>query len=117
MKKFFYLTTITAVLITITSCTTNQTLYSWYGYEDATYQYSKKSTEELQVKVLEQYQKITDNQKGLRKVVPPGMYAEYGYLLYKTGKTEEGLSFLKKEIELYPESDTYISRIIKQLEK
>lgn len=49
--------------------------------------------------------------------MPPGMYAEYGYLLYKTGKKDEGLAFLKKEVELYPESDTYISRIIKQLEK
>ena len=93
------------------------TLYSWYDYEDATYQYHKRSTEELQVKVLEQYKKITEKQRGVRGVVPPGMYAEYGYLLYKTGKKDEGLSFLKKEVELYPESDTYISRIIKQLEK
>lgn len=68
-------------------------LYSWYNYEDITYQYSKKSTEELQVKVLEQYQKMIDKQKGARGIVPPGLYAEYGYMLYRTGKKEEGLSF------------------------
>ena len=45
------------------------------------------------------------------------MYAEYGYLLYKTGKKEEGIEFLKQEMELYPESEKYISRIVKQLEK
>ena len=99
------------------SCGSTKSLYSWYDYEDVTYQYSKKSTEELQVKVLEQYKKVTDKQKGVRGVVPPGLYAEYGYLLCKTGKKEEGLSFLKKETELYPESEKYISRIIKQLEK
>ena len=77
----------------------------------------KKSTEELQVKVLEQYQKMIDKQKGSRGVVPPGLYAEYGYMLYRTGKKEEGLSFLKEEIKVYPESEKYISRIIKQLEK
>lgn len=114
MKKLF----IAAVAVLATSsCTTTKTLYSWHGYEDATYQYSKKSTEELHVKMLEEFKKVTDKQKGTRGVVPPGLYAEYGYLLCKGGKKEEGLSFLRKEIELYPESEKYISRIIKQLEK
>lgn len=114
MKKIFI--TLAAILA-MASCTTTTTLYSWHDYEDATYQYSKKQTDELQVKVLDQYLKMTEKQKGTRGVVPPGLYAEYGYMLYMTGKKEEGLNFLKKEIQLYPESETYISRIIKQLEK
>ena len=105
------------VIMTISSCTTTTTLYSWYNYEDITYQYSKRKTDELQVKVLEQYQKLTEKQNGTRGTAPPGLYAEYGYLLYMTGKQEEGLKFLKEEIWLYPESEKYISRIIKQLEK
>lgn len=105
------------VIMTIMSCTTTTTLYSWYNYEDITYQYSKRKTDELQIKVLEQYQKLTEKQNGTRGTVPPGLYAEYGYLLYMTGKQEEGLKFLKEEIKLYPESEKYISRIIKQLEK
>lgn len=117
MKKLLFSIGIVVGSMFATSCSSPQTLYSWYDYEDATYQYSKKTTDELQLKVLEQYQKVTDKQKGLRGVVPPGMYAEYGYLLYKNGKKDQGLGFLKKEIELYPESNTYISRIIKQLEK
>lgn len=115
MIRAFFFAGICAFLLA--SCTTSKPLYSWYNYEDATYEYSKKTTPELQVKVLEQYQKIIGKQKDLRKVVPPGMYAEYGFLLYKTGKTQEGLSFLKQEIKLYPESEKYISRIIKQLEQ
>lgn len=114
MKKIFI--AIVAVMA-LTSCSTKKTLYSWYDYENSTYQYSKKRTDELQVKVLEQYQKLADKQKGTRGVVPPGLYAEYGYMLYMTGKKEQGLDFLKQEVRLYPESDTYISRIIKQLEK
>ena len=104
-------------LVLMVSCMSTQTLCSWYDYEDATYQYSKKQTEELKVKVLEEYTKVIEKQKGLRNVVPPGMYAEYGYMLYRTGKQEEGLKFLKQEIALYPESEKYISRIIKQLEQ
>lgn len=114
MKKLFIAV---VAVVAMSSCTTTQTLYSWYNYEDATYQYSKKSTEELRVKMLEQYKELTEKQKGTRGVVPPGLNAEYGYQLCKAGKKEEGLGFLKKEIELYPESEKYISRIIKQLEK
>lgn len=117
MKKTYNIITVLAIAFISTSCNSTQNLYSWYNYEDATYQYSKKQTEELQAKVLEQYKKITENQKGVRGVVPPGMYAEYGYLLCKSGKKTEGLGFLKKEIELYPESKAFISRIIKQFEK
>ena len=78
-----------ACLLALSSCGTIDSLYSWYDYEDTTYQYSKKSTEELQAKVLEQYQKIIEQQRGSRGVVPPGLYAEYGYMLYRTGKKEE----------------------------
>lgn len=105
------------VTIAVASCTTTRPLYSWYDYENVTYQYSKKRTDELKVKLLEQYQKLIEKQQGIRGVVPPGLYAEYGYLLYRTGKQKEGLGFLKEEIKLYPESEKYISRIIKQLEK
>lgn len=102
----------------LTSCmTTTKSLYSWYDYEDASYEYNKRQTDELQVKLLEQYKKITEKQRGTRGVVPPGLYAEYGYLLYKTGKKDQGLTFMKQEIAAYPESEKYISRIIKQLEK
>lgn len=105
------------VVISVTSCTTTKTMYSWHNYEDVTYQYSKRRTSELKEKVLEQYQKLAEKQKGTRGVVPPGLYAEYSYMLYMEGKKDEGLKFLNEEIKLYPESEKYISRIIKQLEK
>ena len=105
------------IALITTSCTSTQHLYSWYNYEDIVYQYSKNPNEKLQAKVLEQYKMVTEHQRGLRATVPPGLYAEYGFLLYKTGKKEEGIKFMKQEIELYPESEMYISRIIKQIEK
>lgn len=115
MKKL--LLTALAVLA-LTSCgSIGEPLYSWYNYEDATYQYSKKRTDNLKENVMEQYLKMTKKQKGSRRTVPPGLNAEYGYMLYMSGKQEEGLGYLKQEIELYPESEVYISRIIKQLEK
>lgn len=105
------------VMAFIASCSSTKPLYSWYNYENATYQYYKKRTDELKPQMMAQYLKLIKKQKGSRKVVPSGLYAEYGYALYMEGKKEEGLDYLRQEIKLYPESETYISRIIKQLEK
>lgn len=101
----------------LSSCSSPKHLYSWYNYEDVSYQYSKAQTDKLQENLLEQYSKMQSRQNGSRKMVPPGLCAEQGFLLCKLGKTDEGLELLKREIELYPESSVFISRIIKQLEK
>jgi len=62
MKRTIYLSVIATMALFVTSCNTTQTLYTWYNYEDVAYEYNKEPTEERQVKVLEQYKKLTDKQ-------------------------------------------------------
>lgn len=104
-------------IITLVSCSSTKPLYSWYDSEDASYQYTKKSTEKTLENAIKQYEKVISKQKGTRGVIPPGTNAEYGFILYKTGKKAEGLALMKEEMRLYPESEKFISRIVKQLEK
>ncbi|MCF0194109.1 MAG: DUF4810 domain-containing protein [Bacteroidaceae bacterium] len=108
-----------AVGVCLASCGSTSTtkLYSWHGYEDAAYKYAKKATDEARVNLLGEYAKMVENQTATRATVPPGLLAEYGYLLISTGKRDEGLKMMKEEVALYPESETYVGRIIKQLEK
>jgi hypothetical protein len=91
-------------------------LYTWENYQERTYTYIKNETDKSLEDLLKTYQVIIDKQKGTRKTVPPGVCADYGYLLYKQGKTQEGLALLNKEVILYPESSVFISRIIKKLQ-
>lgn len=114
MRKFIIFA---ICMMALASCQSNQSLYSWYDSEDATYDYIKRGTEEKLTEAMAQYEKVIKKQKGLRKTVPPGVNAEYGFLLYKAGKKEEGLTLLRAESQAYPESEKFISRIIKQLEK
>ncbi len=100
----------------LSSCTVQKPLYSWAKYEAASYNYLKNSDEKSTQALIENYQKIIDKQTGTRNVVPPGVYADYGYVLLQTGKSAEGKAFLIKEIELYPESKIFINRILKMLE-
>ena len=106
-----------ALAAALSSCGATGSLYSWHDYEDAAYQYGKRTTDKSKQHVLRQYRLMAEKQDGLRGTPPPGLNAEYGYLLYTTGRRQEGLELMKKETALYPESEKYISRIIKQLEK
>ena len=74
---------------------------------------NEKSTQEL----IATYQKIIDKQNGSRGVVPPGIYADYGFILLQANKTKEGKAMLLKEVALYPESKVFIDRILTLLDK
>jgi hypothetical protein len=114
MKKVFLLISVGMMVV---SCSTTAPLYSWYNSEDASYQYTKRLTEKELTEAMAQYEMVIQKQKGSRATVPPGVNAEYGYMLVKAGKKEQGLALLKSEMELYPESKVFISRIVNQLEK
>ena len=111
------LSPILLISICCASCTTQQTLYSWSDYERRSFDYVKEDTEKNLDELLESYEKMINQQTGSRKTPPPGVCADYGFLLVKKGKTPEGVQMLKQEIALYPESATFISRIIKKLEE
>lgn len=114
MKKIIFIS-ISALLLA--SCTTQKPLYSWGKYEITSYNYLKNSDEKSTQELIETYQKIIKKQKGSRGIVPPGIYADYGFVLLQANKTEEGKALLLKEVALYPESKIFIDRILKIIEK
>jgi hypothetical protein len=114
MKKIIF---ISISVFLLASCSTKKPLYSWGKYETTSYDYLKNSDEKSTQELIETYQRIIEKQKGTRKVVPPGIYADYGFILLQANKTEEGKAMLLKEIALYPESKVFIDRILKMTEK
>lgn len=116
MKKLLAGALLSTLLLS-TSCMPQKTLYSWSDYDKRSYDYVKDNTEENLDELLQSYEKMINNPNGTRKAIAPGICADYGYLLVKKGRKEEGIKMLKNEIALYPESTVFISRIIKQLEK
>jgi len=106
-----------ASLAILASCTTQKSLYTWGNYEITSYNYLKNSDEKSIQELIDNYQKVIENQKGTRDVVPPGVYADYGFILLQEGKEEKGKEMLIKEIALYPESKIFIERILKMIEE
>jgi hypothetical protein len=108
---------IAALAILLTSCGSTSRLYSWHGYDRVSYNVAKSPTPE-HLKALElTYEKLINSPAGIRNTPPPGICAEYGYMLYKQGKQAEGIKLMEKEIALYPESKLFIGNMIKQLKK
>lgn len=113
MKKLLF-STITVLMMA--SCTVQKPLYTWDKYEVTSYNYLKNNDEKSTQALIETYQNIIEKQQGSRGVVPPGVYADYGFILLQDNKTDEGKAMLLKEVELYPESKTFIDRILKMIE-
>jgi hypothetical protein len=115
MKIRYILIGLVAALF-LTSCAT-RTLYSWGNYDDTSYRYLKYNDEKSIEQLVKTYQQLIEKQKGTRKVVPPGIYADYGFILLQANKNEEAKAMLEKEIAFYPESKVFIDRILKMFEK
>ena len=137
---------IVAVVI-LSSCSMTNTLYYWGGvqsgstaYENLAYQSYDKQTPTSICNLVAVYENMVTKPGGTRQVPPPGICAEYGYLLlqpetaetfmnnasstqkklfksedYGTLFQERGKEMLQKEIELYPESVEFIEPLINKL--
>ena len=147
MKKLL----ISALLLALfASCSSTGNLYNWgrphnsdsfTRYDELSYNSFDKQSPESLCELLCLYEYMVKNPGGIRNVIPPGICAEYGYLLlkpetaaifmqYATNSQKKvfgamddyssyfhgrGLDLLEQEIELYPESATFLTPIIKQM--
>jgi hypothetical protein len=114
MRKFAL---ISVLVLLFASCTVQKPLYTWSKYETTSYNYLKNSDEKSTEALIKTYDEIIQKQKGSRGVVPPGIYADYGFVLLQANRTAEGKAMLEKEIALYPESKVFIDRVLKMMEE
>ena len=144
MKKLLILA---VAALGLTSCGMTTSLYYWGGtqneatvYEHLAYKNYDKQTPESICKLICMYEDVVTYPGGTRRMPPPGICAEYGYLLlipenaaifaehatamqkrtfasgdYASLFPEKGKEMLQKEIELYPESAKFIAPLIERL--
>lgn len=102
-----YLVLVLAIL-TVTGCAP-KTRYNWHSYDDVLYQHYKNPTEsEAFVEALKD---VVDEGDASGRI-PPGMYAEYGYVLYEQGKISDAIVYFQKESDKWPESKIFMTKVI-----
>ena len=144
MKKLLILAIVSFCLA---SCGMTSTLYYWGGtqngtttYENLAYKNYDTQTPESICKLICMYEDIVSHPGGTRRMPPPGICAEYGYMLlipenaetfakyatatqkrtfastdYAAFFPEKGKEMMLKEIEYYPESAKFIAPLVERL--
>lgn len=145
MRKLLF---VLPAMLLMVSCGVSNSLYFWGGdsfgtttaYEKLAYKTYDDQTPKSICDLVAVYEKMVVNPGGQRQVPPPGVCAEYGYLLLQPGTAEifsqnatssqkrlfdgtdyvtifsdRGKKMLEKEIELYPESAKFIMPLIRKL--
>ena len=102
---------------TAVGCTGPPSLYRWGIYEDLMYQSYTNPGESDPVsdaaRLAEDVERTTT--EGL--AVPPGVYAHLGYLYASHGNHGLARASFNRELELYPESKTFIEGILNRMEQ
>ncbi len=87
-------------------------LYNWGRYEDSLHASyighdEAKASADLEATIT------AAQQTGQR--IPPGVCAEYGFLLYKRGQRDRAVALFQQEAQLFPESKPLMDRLIAKI--
>lgn len=86
-------------ILFFSGCASKQ--YAWNGYDSGLYAFYKNP--EDREKFVERLERIIEKAEKTKNV-PPGIYAEYGYMLYEDQKLSEAIVYFEKERDAWPES-------------
>ena len=103
------------ILNLLIGCTTSSSLYTYEKYSQRQYKLHKLQTDEAMVQYEEELANVISVSTQKNKRVPPGIYAEFGYLHAKRGDKETAQEYFDKELALYPEAQAYVGFLKKQL--
>jgi hypothetical protein len=92
-------------------CAVNHEKYAWGKYDPSLYAYYKDPTKVGELTASLAAVVNAAESKGVP--VPPGIYAEYGYLQLQQGKSNEAIDLFKREETHWPESKVFMDRMIK----
>jgi len=92
------------------------TLYIWDDYTNTSTEYGMNGQEkEVVEKHAQELNKIIKESEEKDQRVAPGIYAEYGQILFETSKKEEAKKYFLLEKKTYPESTQFINRVLNKL--
>jgi hypothetical protein len=110
--KFKALSVFSVLILFLSGCATNKSMYVWGDYSDSLYKWRKDATDERAVEHKVALADIIKRSEAKGSRVPPGVYCEYGYMLLMEGEQEKALSFFEREAAEYPESKEFVSFLL-----
>lgn len=86
-----------------------QSRYNWSNYDTKMYKHYKTPAEREEF--VQALKEVLDNAEQNGKV-PPGIYAEYGFVMYEQGNNQQAILYFQKEANKWPESRVFMAKLI-----
>ena len=84
--------------------------YDWGKYDSSLYVYYKAPAKAAEFS--DALDAVIRGAESEHKAVPPGIYAEYGYVLMQQGRVQEASKYFSEEAAHWPESKVFMDRMI-----
>lgn len=114
--KTIILTLVSIGLIGISCAIQKKTLYYWGDYSKTLYALKKTPNDEHLTRHKKALQEIIGKSAEKKLKVPPGVYAEYGFILAREGDSKGAEKYFKLEAETYPEATPFMEKLVANLD-
>jgi len=98
------------IVFSMISCAP-QRMYYWGDYSNTLYAVRKDANDETLLKHQKALEQIIEESNTRNLRVPPGVYAELGYIYFKQNKKDIAVKYFDLEAKTYPESQVLMSRL------
>lgn len=87
-------------------------MYYFGDYSKTLYGYEKNQNDESLLKHKQELERVISESETRALPVPPGIYAELGYINLNANSLKEAIRLFQMESQLYPESRLLMNRLI-----
>lgn len=115
-KKYTLATTFLSAVF-LTGCGTTAIKYDYGDYAESYYSYKKEPGENSLKEWKSAMTEVVSNAKEKDLRVPPGIYANLGYLALKENNNIEAITYFKLEKQTYPQATRFMNNLIQKAEK
>lgn len=111
MNRKFFIFVVIITSIFFAGCMP-QKMYYFGNYSQTLYSFEKNQTGEALINHKQELEKVISESEARNLPVPPGIYAELGYINLKANNSQEAIRLFQAESQLYPESKHLMDRLI-----
>ena len=112
MRKLYCWVFFTVLCCLVSAGCAPQKMYYFGNYSNTLYSFEKNQNDESLLKHKQELETVITESESRNLPVPPGIYAELGYINLKSNNSKEAIRLFQAESQLYPESRHLMDRLI-----
>lgn len=112
MRKLYVGVFFTVLCCLVSAGCAPKKMYYFGNYSNTLYSFEKNQNDESLLKHKQELETVITESESRNLPVPPGIYAEFGYINLKSNNSKEAIRLFQAESQLYPESRYLMDRLI-----